>query len=81
MKQIFDIISYDVWGNRHDGYEVNAAYFTGKTVAIDPEASDRAINRALNVKSITWHGDPDFALYGELKRNGKPALELRPRQA
>jgi len=78
MKQQFQIISYDVWGNAKEGFEVNAAYFTGKTVSIDPESSDRAINRALNVRGIVWQGAPEFALYGELKRNGMPALELRP---
>lgn len=80
MRQEYDIISYDVWGNARDGFEVNAAYFTGRIVVIDPEGSNMAINRALNVRGVIWEGEPDSTLYGKLKRNGMPALELRPKQ-
>lgn len=74
----YEIISYDVWGNTRDGYEVNAAYHTGQTVDIDPQASDYAINRRLGLRGVTWEGEPEYRLYGTVKRNGKPACELRP---
>jgi hypothetical protein len=77
MKKQFDIIALDVWGNAREGFDVNAAYYTGRTIELDENASDRAINRALNVRGVVWSGDPDFSLYGDLKRNGRPVLELR----
>ena len=77
MKHTYEIIAYDVWGNSRDGFEVNAAYATGRTVVIDSAASDYAINRRLGVRGVVWDGEPDYTLYGELKRNGRPALELR----
>lgn len=73
----YQIISYDVWGNARAGFEVNAAYTTGRYVVIDLENdSDRAINRRLGMRGITWDGD-DVVLYGTVKRNGMPAMELR----
>ena len=77
MKHKYEIITYDVWGNARDGFEVNNAFTTGRVVEIDPNASDRAINRALNARGVRWDGDPDYTLYGVLTRNGRPALELR----
>lgn len=77
MKREYEIISYDVWGNARDGFEVNAAYRTGRTVEIDLEASDYAINRALGVRGVAWEGDPEYTLYGAIKRNRRPALELQ----
>jgi len=74
----YQIITYDVWGNARDGFEVNQAFTTGRYIEIDGEhASDYAINRKLGVRGITWDGEPDYTLYGTVKRNGRPALELR----
>jgi hypothetical protein len=73
----YQIISYDVWGNARDGFEVNAAYYTGKTIDIEPDASDYAINRKLGIRGVTWDGEPEYTLYGTVKRNGMPAMELR----
>ena len=73
----YQIIAYDVWGNARDGFEVNAAYTTGTYIVIDLENdSDRAINRRLGIRGVTWDGD-DVVLYGTVKRNGMPAMELR----
>lgn len=75
----YELITYDTWGNAKDGFNVNDAHYTGKTVTIyDPaNTTDYQINRLLNVHGITWHGEPDYSLYGDIKRNGKPVLELR----
>lgn len=81
MKATYNIVTYDVWGNARDGFEVNQAFYTGRTVEIDEEATDYAINRALSVRGVTWEGDPDYTLYGTLKRNGMPALELQREDA
>lgn len=73
----YQIVSYDVWGNARDGFEVNAAYSTGRTIELSGDESDRTINRRLGIRGVTWDGEPEYTLYGEIKRNGKPALELR----
>lgn len=73
----YEIISYDVWGNARDGFEVNNAFHTGEFVELDGQESDYTINRRLGVRGVTWDGDPDYTLYGTLKRNGMPAMELR----
>lgn len=73
----FEIISYDVWGNTRDGYEVNAAYHTDQYIDIDESTSDRAINRRLGIHGAQWEGELEYSLYGTSKRNGKPLLELR----
>lgn len=73
----FEVISYDVWGNARDGFEVNQAFHTGRYIEVDENTSDAAINRRLGVQGISWDGDPAYTLYGTLKRNGMPALELQ----
>jgi hypothetical protein len=70
------VISYDIWGNAKDGFEVNQAFYTGKHVDIGDTDSNMAINRKLGIRGVTWDGD-EYCLYGTLKRNGMPALELR----
>lgn len=72
----YQVISYDVWGNSRDGFEVNAAYTTNTYIEVSESTSDRAINRRLGVRGISWDGD-ERTLYGTVKRNGMPALELR----
>jgi hypothetical protein len=73
----YQVITYDVWGNAREGFEVNAAYTTDTYIEVSESTSDRAINRRLGVSGISWDGEPGFTLYGTVKRNGMPALELR----
>ena len=73
----YQVITYDVWGNAREGFEVNAAYTTNNYIEVSESTSDRAINRRLGVRDISWDGEPGFTLYGTVKRNGMPALELR----
>ena len=77
MKRTYEVITYDVWGNAKDGFQVNDVFRTGRTIELDENASDYAINRTLGVRGVAWTGVPEFTLYGELKRNGRPALELQ----
>ena len=72
----YKVISYDVWGNARDGFEVNQAFNTGETVHLPENASDRLINRRLGIRGVSWDGDEDYTLFGTLKRNGMPALQL-----
>jgi hypothetical protein len=73
----YEVITYDVWGNARDGFEVNQAFYSGRTVTLPENASDYLINRRLSLQGVKWDGEPEYSLYGELKRNGMPALELR----
>ena len=73
----YKVISYDIWGNARDGFEVNQAFYTGDTVEVSDDTSDRAINRRLGIQGVEWDGEPGYTLYGTIKRNGCPALELR----
>lgn len=79
----YEVISYDVWGNARDGFEVNDVRRTGVIVSIEDTDTDATINRKLARAGITgaqrvaWDGEPGMALYGEYKRNGRPAAELR----
>lgn len=82
--QTFDVITYDLWGNDRDGYEVNDAHKSG-TIDIDPEWSDKRLilelkregwlRRNIRLASITIDGEPDYTLY--LNYKGWPGLELR----
>ena len=74
----YEIISYDVWGNARDGFNVNQSFHTGVLVEIPDDASDYLINRRVGARGVEWDGEPEFALYGTVKRNGKPVCELRP---
>jgi len=73
----YEVITYDVWGNARDGFEVNQAFTTGRYIEVCENTSDMAINRRLGIRGVEWDGEPEDALYGTVKRNGMPALELR----
>ena len=51
-KSIWRLISYDVWGNAKDGYEVNQAFYTNDYVELPENPSNTEIVRAL--KHIGW---------------------------
>ena len=74
----YQLITYDIWGNAREGFYVNQVFNSGVTIGFGDSkiVTDRMINRALGVRGIVWDGD-DNTLYGTVKRNGKPALELR----
>ena len=82
----YEYISYDVWGNENDGYEVNQAFHTGESVDIDPYLSDNDllnqlasqgfILEGIDYDQVSIDGEPEFSLYFEYK--GRPEFELRP---
>ena len=53
MKSEWRWISYDVWGNQDEGWEVNAAYPTSVVYRLSEDASDAAI-----LKTV-WEADAD----------------------
>jgi len=77
MTRTYKIIDYDVWGNNKDGYEVNAAHYTGCEVTFDDSATNRQIVTALKAcgylrKGLHWRslkidgelaGETNFTLY------------------
>ena len=86
MKMKFQLLTYVLWGNPKDGYEVNDVYPHGeievnvrkipyrKDFSFYP--SDRQLNQAIGARGLTWDGDPEYTLYANDK-NGNPACELR----
>ena len=50
----YKVISLDVWGNKRDGYEVNAAHYTGEVIEIPESVMD----------------GPDKAFYNYLRKIG-----------
>ena len=79
----YEVITYDVLGNARDGFDVNNAFRSGVIIEVSDDDTDATINRRLgaagfdNARGIAWDGEPGFSLYGEYKRNGRPAAELR----
>ena len=82
----YEYISYDVWGNDVDGYEVNQAFHTGEYVEINPESTDKEIlislikqgfaKDSICFEAVDITGEPEYSLYFEY--DGKPEFELRP---
>ena len=46
-SQDWQIISYDVWGNEKDGWDVNAAYATGQYIALPADFTKKQLLSAL----------------------------------
>lgn len=91
MKQ-YKVISYDVWGNEDDGFEVNNAFYTPYTVEITDRDNDQAIVRklidvgycseeALRELELDPHIDHSHTIYLVERKNCKPFCELRPIEA
>lgn len=92
MKR-YEIISYDVWGNAKDGYEVNDAHRTGIIIELPEECTDRHIRRALYdcgycTRSVLWsklevcnaytESGSIYMEHNSIKEAGRPFCELRP---
>lgn len=89
----YEIISYDVWGNAKDGWEVNDAHRTGDFIDLPDDASDKQIRQALyrqagfsrGILSMKIEqdgsGDSESSYYLEdnsRRAAGRPFCELRP---
>ncbi len=79
MAKIYQVCSYDVWGNEEDGYEVNAVYLTDKRIEIDDDTTDEQIADMLGItQKISVDGELGYSLYVEAKDSLYPICELRP---
>jgi len=82
----YEYISYDVWGNENDGYEVNQAFHTGQHVEIGAYMDHREllvslikqgfIEDSICFDAVNITGESEYSLYFDY--NGKPEFELRP---
>lgn len=74
-------ITYDVWGNSEDGYEVNAAYSTYSVWRFDKDVTDETVIKAVFEEDADQvEIDPHCDEYGFVflaKEDGKPLGELR----
>lgn len=91
--RVYQLATYDVWGNAREGFEVNNVYQHGE-IKIKCKGSvynqgteweftewaptDLQCNRAVGARNCqSVQGEPDYVLYFENKMNGKPVYELR----
>jgi len=83
----YKLITYEVWGNDEDGYEVNNAHFTGDILELELELSHEATIEKLKeegwipekVKSedVRIDGEGEYSLYFMYEPTGYPMFELR----
>ena len=74
-------ISYDVWGNQEDGWEVNAAYTTSVVYRLSEDASDEAILKTIwqddaDKVELEWLSEND-TIFFTAKKTGEPLGEIR----
>ena len=88
--RVYTLWTYDLWGNRHDGWNVNNRY-KGSEVTVrckrqtfnpgtnyefsDYAPTNRQLNRAVGGRGLEWFGESDYTLYANTK-SGKPVCEL-----
>ena len=81
------IVSYDVWGNAKDGYEVNDSYYVVRDVEFDGDwDNDRDLVKFLKeqdylakhvkVSNLEVDGD-EFCAYINRKKDSYPICEIR----
>jgi len=87
----FKLINLDVWGNKYDGFEVNNAHYTGITIELPTNFTDKQLKSALyksgyfgrgiTQAKINSEGEEDYSVYVNLTANRyggcKPLIELR----
>lgn len=86
MKRTYEVFEYDVWGNEHEGYDVNNRMRSGCEVTLDEDATDAQIIKALkdcgflrkglHTKSFDIEGEMDYTLYVTRARDMYPVCEL-----
>lgn len=85
-KQTWELISYDLWGNQEDGFEVNAAYRTGKVIEFDSNLSDSELESLVSewvgfrVELDSNNCDSEQLYFLESGESWKPAFELQQRK-
>jgi hypothetical protein len=74
-------ISYDVWGNETDGWEVNAAYTTSVVYRISEDATDETILKTIweddaDKVKLEWSSVED-TIFFSAKETSEPLGEIR----
>jgi hypothetical protein len=81
----WEVITYDVWGNEDDGFEVNQAFTTGRVIEVcDDEDNDSIVEGLINSgefhagvvgADIDVDGD-EHVIYINDAKTFEPILEL-----
>lgn len=83
---LYELITYDIWGNEDEGYEVNDVFRTGDLIEVNETMTDNDIIRAMieaglcntnALNKIEIEGELEYSLYARWKETCKPAFELR----
>lgn len=84
----YNILNLDVWGNETDGFAVNAAYYSGKTVDIEDDAPDTDIIASLKdiclltddiqPDDLEISGDFEYGIYIDDANTGEQLWQLMP---
>jgi hypothetical protein len=85
----YEVISYDVWGNKDDGYEVNQSFHTGKFVEVPDDLEitpkdviiilkrEGVVDDKMNILNTEVDLSHDNAIYFHRIIDNKPLFELR----
>ena len=89
--RVYQVWTYDVWGNAKEGYEVNDRSSAGEVIirckrevfneGTEHEfarynPTDLQLSRAIGGRGLSWDGESDYTLYAERKSDGRPECEL-----
>lgn len=83
----YEIITYDVWGNEKDGFEVNNAFSTGTIIDVTDSDSEKdiisklkavgIIRKGFRFSSFSIDGEASYSLYVTYEPTMYPVCELR----
>jgi len=88
----YRLYTYDLWGNKEDGYDVNDVFATELTIDIDPNDYDEAVIKKVRavmpVQQRRRHRSKDFRIEGGdtpecfiwITHKGVPFCQLRPEE-
>ena len=82
MVDNWELITYDIWGNESDGWEVNQSFRTGNRIEFDESIADKELEE-LVLKELGMIGTVDNSqsfndcIYFADESNGCPLFELR----
>lgn len=79
--ETYELVSYDVWGNAEDGWEVNQSFRTGTTIRVPKGASDKKFLSVAGIDGRSYEVDnaisDEQTVYVTRKRDGMPDHEWR----
>lgn len=82
MNQEWELITYDIWGNESEGWEVNNSFRTDKIILFDESIKDNELEE-LVLNELGMIGTVDNSqsfndcIYFSDESNGCPLFELR----